>query len=157
MPVLLIFLLQDSDLVIDGAQGSYAIIMYTLFGVHILAFATKLRIYKIVMPKAKTEDDDDFQQADKKISTLDKKDVRRASILPSDSIKTISFEDHYKEMKRVFDTSCFWVWIVHTLAIVGCLIAFIMIDGKELFYALYIPLDVLLCVGKGSFFWINYW
>jgi len=68
MPAVLIFFLQDPDLIINGAQDSYAIIMYVLVAVHVLAFATKLRIYKIVMPKVKTEDDDNYQQADKKIA-----------------------------------------------------------------------------------------
>lgn len=76
--------------------------------------------------------------------------------MPSDYIKTIKFEDHYKEMKRRFDTNCAWIWIVNTLVLLGCLIAFIMIPGKELVYALYIPLDILLNIGKSAFFWYNY-
>lgn len=77
--------------------------------------------------------------------------------MPSDMIKTIKFEDHYKEMKRRFDVSCNWVWIIHSMAVVGCFIAFLIIPGKELVYSLYIPLDVLLGFGKASFFWYNYW
>lgn len=72
-------------------------------------------------------------------------------------MKTIPFEDHYKEMKRVFDMSCQWIWILHTIVTIGCLVAFLLIDGNEIFYALYIPLDLLLCLGKFAFFWINYW
>ena len=34
--------------------------MYVLFGMHILAFLSKLQIYKIEMPKVKTDKDDEF-------------------------------------------------------------------------------------------------
>ena len=118
------------------------------------------------MPKVKTDKDDEFvavahdatpgqlQQPEVEDKLGDK---RRGSFMPSDMIKTIKFEDHYKEMKRRFDTSCNWVWIIHSMAVVGCFIAFLIIPGRELVYSLYIPLDVLLGLGKASFFWYNYW
>lgn len=72
-------------------------------------------------------------------------------------MQTISFEDHYKEMRRVFDRSWPWMWLVHTLIAVGCFAAFIIIPGRELVYALYIPLDLLLSFGRAAFFWYNYY
>ena len=72
-------------------------------------------------------------------------------------MKTISFEDHYKEMRRVFDRSWPWMWLVHSLIVVGCFAAFIVIPGKELVYALYIPLDLLLSFGRAAFFWQNFY
>ena len=72
-------------------------------------------------------------------------------------MKTISFEDHYKEMRRVFDRSWPWMWLVHSLIVIGCFAAFIVIPGKELVYALYIPLDLLLSFGRAAFFWQNYY
>ena len=78
-------------------------------------------------------------------------------MLPSHHIKTISFGEHYKEMRRVFDRSWPWMWLVHSLIVVGCFAAFIVIPGKELVYALYIPLDLLLSFGRAAFFWQNYY
>lgn len=133
---------------------------------HILAFLSKLQIYKIEMPKVKTDKDDEFvavaadatpAQLPPPASEEKLSDKRRGSFMPSDMIKTIKFEDHYKEMKRRFDISCNWVWIIHSMAVVGCFIAFLIIPGKELVYSLYIPLDILLGLGKASFFWYNYW
>ena len=132
---------------------------------HILAFLSKLQIYKIEMPKVKTDKDDEFvavaadatpAQLPAPASEEKLTEKRRGSFMPSDMIKTIKFEDHYKEMKRRFDTSCNWMWIVHTMTIVGSFVAFLIIPGKELVYSLYIPLDILLGIGKASFFWYNY-
>ena len=60
MPALCVFWLQNPDLTIQGFSGSYAPIMYVLLGTQVLAFFCKLRIYKIVMPKAKVGGDDDY-------------------------------------------------------------------------------------------------
>ena len=142
--------------------------MYVLLGMHLLAFLSKLQIYKIEMPKFKNDKDDEFVKVEadatpgqlevppsKEEKLGDAK--RRGSFMPSDMIKTIKFEDHYKEMKRRFDISCNWVWVIHSMAVVGCFIAFLIIPGKELVYSLYIPLDTLFGVGKAAFFWYNYW
>ena len=71
-------------------------------------------------------------------------------------MKLISFEEHYKEMNRVFDMSFKWVPRFHMLAVIGCLVAYFVIDGAELIYALYIPLDILFSVGKEAFFWVYF-
>ena len=60
-------------------------------------------------------------------------------------------------MKRVFDTSCSWLWVLQAVVSIGSIIAFIIIDGKELVYALYIPLDILFSVAKTAFFWYYYY
>ena len=60
-------------------------------------------------------------------------------------------------MRRVFDRSWPWMWLFHSLVAVGCFVAFIIIEGNELVYALYIPLDLLLSFGKAAFFWWNYY
>lgn len=60
-------------------------------------------------------------------------------------------------MKRVFDMSCSWLWVLQVVVTIGSVIAFIVIDGKELVYALYIPLDILFSVAKTSFFWLYYY
>ena len=60
-------------------------------------------------------------------------------------------------MKRVFDTSCSWLWVLQAVVTIGVIIAYIIIDGKELVYALYIPLDILFSVAKTSFFWLYFY
>jgi len=60
-------------------------------------------------------------------------------------------------MRRVFDRSWPWMWVIHTLVLVGCFAAFIVIEGNELIYALYIPLDLLFSSGRAAFFWYKYY
>lgn len=153
MPLMCMYL-QDSYLEIDTFTGSYQIIMYVLLGIHFFAFIFKLRIYKIEEPKQKVDKDDEFLNAK---DQPEPKQADDGTILPSHQIKTISFEEHYKEMRRVFDRSWPWMWLVHSLIVVGCFAAFIVIPGKELVYALYIPLDLLLSFGRAAFFWQNFY
>ena len=60
-------------------------------------------------------------------------------------------------MQRVFDTEHNWLWILNGLTVVACLIAYLVVDGRELVYALYIPLDLLFQIGKAIFYWGYYW
>lgn len=71
---------------------------------------------------------------------------------PSESMRTIKFEEHYVQMDRQMDMKNTWVWIVNALVTIGCFIAFLMIDGKELVIALYIPLDLFFNIAKGVFY-----
>lgn len=70
-------------------------------------------------------------------------------------IKTISFEDHYVKMDREFMYRP-WskiIFFINAACTIGCFIAYIIIDGKELFLALYIPLDFSLNMSKTAFFY----
>jgi len=62
-------------------------------------------------------------------------------------------------MERVFAMSKYNVviWILNGCVCLGSVIAFLMIDGKELVYSLYIPLDVLLNLCKVGFYFYYYW
>jgi len=66
---------------------------------------------------------------------------------------TIKFTDHYKPMKRVFVTGHRWLWVLSSVVSIGCFIAFLMLNGSELVYALYIPLDFFFNIAKTLFFW----
>ena len=70
-------------------------------------------------------------------------------------IKTISFEDHYVKMDREFAYRPWakFIFIINGLCTIGCFIAYIIVDGKELFLALYIPLDVALNMAKTLFYY----
>jgi len=60
MPALCIFWLQNDELLINKNSGNYLPIIATLWGMHIIAFLTKLRIYKLVPFDKKNDDDDEF-------------------------------------------------------------------------------------------------
>ena len=46
-----------------------------------------------------------------------------------------------------------YVYLVNALCTIGCFSAYIAIDGKELFLALYIPLDLALNFAKTCYFY----
>ena len=72
-------------------------------------------------------------------------------------IKTIAYKDHYVLMTRRFVHEGKMIWYANALVTLGCFIAFWMINGKELVYSFYIPLDFALNASKFSFFWYQYW
>ena len=66
---------------------------------------------------------------------------------------TIAFRDHYMPFRRVFERKYKAVWAVNILVTLACGIAYLLIDGKQLVYSLFIPLDIYLNIGRGVFYW----
>ena len=58
--------------------------------------------------------------------------------------------------RRVFVRRYKGIWIINILVTLGCGIAYILIDGKQLVYSLFIPLDIFLNFGRGVFYWYYY-
>lgn len=71
-------------------------------------------------------------------------------------MQTISFNDHYVLMERYFVHNHDYIWIFTTLANVGCFIAYLCIQGTELSYSLYIPLDFYFTFSMTAFYWYYY-
>ena len=74
-------------------------------------------------------------------------------------IKTISFSEHYIKMEREFKRTPAEriIQILNLVVTLGCFIAYLCVDGKELFMALYIPLDVALVLSKTLYYWYYYY
>ena len=51
---------------------------------------------------------------------------------------------HYKHVTREFINMPIWIIVVKTIAYIGIIAAYFVIWGKELDYAMYIPLDIIL-------------
>ena len=77
--------------------------------------------------------------------------------MPSQNLKTISEQEHYKDMERVFDMSRWWIWVINGAVTIGCFIAYMLIDGAEVLYAQYIPLDLFLNFWKTVFYFYYYY
>lgn len=60
-------------------------------------------------------------------------------------------------MERKLQIPSPWMYILNGLVTLGCMIAFLLIDGKEYVFAFYIPLDLALNMCKTAFFWINWY
>lgn len=46
-----------------------------------------------------------------------------------------------------------WLWILNGFITVGCMIAYVMTDGKNLVLKYYIPLDFLFNISRTAYFW----
>ena len=60
-------------------------------------------------------------------------------------------------MDSVFDMSNWWVWLVQVVATIISIIMYSNTDGRELVYAMYIPMDIMLNSFTIVFFWLYYW
>ena len=79
------------------------------------------------------------------------------SVLNSIQAKSCRSEDYYQAIEREFNLTHPWVWYIQGITSLVCLIMYIAIDGSELVFALYIPLDILLNASKVAFFWYEYY
>jgi len=70
--------------------------------------------------------------------------------MPLQAVSPIN--QHYVLMKREFVHAHWLVVILHIVVFISCLIAFFLVDGRELIYAIYIPLDFLLDLGTLVFY-----
>ena len=59
-------------------------------------------------------------------------------------------------MEREFFVGRLWIWPLLILAYIGIIYFYMTIPGKELAYAIYIPLDFFLFIAMGSF-WVYYY
>ena len=59
-------------------------------------------------------------------------------------------------MERVFYSRMWWLWVMQGIMYVGVFVAYFMIRGKELVYAMYIPVDGLLTAGLAAYYCWTY-
>ena len=62
----------------------------------------------------------------------------------------------YKPYEREFYTGRWWVWVIQALSYIGISYFYFTIDGVELAYAVYIPLDFAIFIAMTMFF-ANYY
>ena len=62
----------------------------------------------------------------------------------------------YRSMERVFYSRMWWLWVIQGILYVGVVVAYFMVRGKELAYAIYIPVDVLLTVSLAAYYYWTY-
>ena len=50
-----------------------------------------------------------------------------------------------------------WIWIVNVCVYAAIITTYFCIDGHEIIYSMYIPLDILLNVSKALFYFYQYY
>jgi len=67
------------------------------------------------------------------------------------------FKHHYVWMQPKFSDERLWVWIVNLVAYIAVVTTYFCVDGHEIIYSMYLPLDVMLNVSKAAFFFSMFW
>ena len=67
-----------------------------------------------------------------------------------------SNDAHYVWMEMRFNSTRMWMWIVNFVVYVGIIVAYFCVDGHELIYNMYVPLDILFNVSKAAFYFYYY-
>jgi len=120
----------------DNIAGgkSYCKLMYAIFFMHLIQFVMNHAIFYTV-----ADPDDDFVNANQV-----QEDADAAPAMP------------YRFMKRQFYGKMWWLWIVQAVLYCAVGVVYFMVPGKELVYAIYIPLDVMLTICLGAFYYSTY-
>lgn len=63
---------------------------------------------------------------------------------------------HYVWMEKKFIKERMWTWIINFIAYAAMITSYFLIDGKEMIFCLYLPLDLLFNLCKASFYFMNY-
>ena len=66
-------------------------------------------------------------------------------------------ENHYVWMQARFNEDRLWVWIVNLIAYIAVITTYFCVDGHEIIYSIYLPLDIMLNVSKAIYFFAIYW
>jgi len=75
-----------------------------------------------------------------------------------DLIRNDNDEDHhYVWMQARFNEDRLWVWIVNLIAYIAVITTYFCVDGHEIIYSIYLPLDVMLNLSKAIYFFAIYW
>ena len=82
--------------------------------------------------------------------------VLEASLVRPD--KNDDGEDHhYVWMEFSFNSDRLWVWWINLAAYVAVVTTYFCVDGHEIIYSMYLPLDMLLNLSKAVYFFWNYY
>ena len=114
--------------------------MWVILGMHLVQFVMNHKIFYTVDVAS---NDDDFQAADAKVAE-------------DHSSKDEDEKFPYVDQARQFYKGMWWLWIIQAVLYVGVIGAYFMIEGKEMVYAIYIPLDIMLTVSLGFYYYTTY-
>ena len=174
MPVVCILTLNSKaeNLDIEGAEMSYTSLLTIVCLANLLQFCLRPRLYThekksqlyTIEPKAEVAPSkiggmnlggmlSGLKQ--EKQASSGKKDMGQEE---KDLIRDGNDDDHhYVWMQARFNEDRLWVWIVNLVAYIAVITTYFCVDGHEIIYSIYLPLDVMLNISKAIFFFGIYW
>ena len=178
MPVLCILVLNKKaeSLDIPGAEMSYTSLLTIVCLANLLQFCLRPRLYtyekksQLYTPEPEAEVKPEAapvgglkgmlgglkklgnKEGDKPAGKKDMSQEEKDLILDDDDSK-----NHYVWMEPKFKEDRLWVWIVNFIAYIAVITTYICVDGHEIIYSMYLPLDVMLNASKAIYFFSMLW
>ena len=60
-------------------------------------------------------------------------------------------------MEKVFVKDWMWTWWINLITYIVVIAFYLFVDGKEMTYAVYLPLDILLNMSKAAYYFLHYY
>ena len=169
MPIIAVVSLnaKTENLDIAGAQMSYTSLMWVVCAANFVQFCVRPQIYRSVK-KTKL-----FEEAKKTGARLTSQASGLAGLLSgakkpeeeedeSDSRVTEKKlvregdEYHYVWMEQVFNDERMWIWFLNLAAYTAILVTYLTVEGHELIYTMYLPLDMMINAMKAFLYFWHY-
>ena len=167
MPIVCMFLLNGKaeNLDIPGAEMSYTSLLSVVCASNLIQFLLRPRISisekKKSLYEAKQKAEESVEAAPvltgmaaaiaaaKKIKQEEEAKNDPASIEKS----LVAHDDcHYVWMEQRFNSGRMWLWIVNLVVYIAVITTYFCVDGHEIIYSMYLPLDVLFNVSKAVYY-----
>ena len=116
-----------------GSDRSYVWLMYGCFAINVFQFLVTRRIFLVETHKEKLERDQDEMMFDKSVAERENK------LFEDDTLF-----NNYADLERRFVKMPIWIQVVKIVVFVALVVAYFAYPGKELVYAMYLPLDFTL-------------
>merc|ERR1712060_404097 len=66
-------------------------------------------------------------------------------------------DNHYVWMEFTFNDQRLWVWWINLAAYIAVVTTYFCIEGHEIIYLMYLPLDMFMNLSKAVYFFYNYY
>ena len=88
--------------------------------------------------------------------------LKVAEVDPDESVRKMegdllpAEDEHYVWMEWRFNSERLWLWWLNLAVYIGVITAYFLIDGHEMIYCMYLPLDLLLNLAKAAYYFYHY-
>lgn len=170
MPLVCMLILnpKTESLDIKGADMSYTYLLATVCGSNLIQFVLRPRISLSQKVESVYEEKKDEPEAPAALglsglgaalaAAKKAKQEEEAKNDPANIEKSLIADDesHYIWMEQRFNSGRMWLWIVNLVVYIAVITTYFCMDGHEIIYSMYLPLDVLFNLSKAVYFFAFY-
>lgn len=170
MPLICMLILnpKSENFDIKGADMSYTYLLATVCGSNLIQFVLRPRISITTKVVSKYEEKVNEAEAPAALglsglgaalaAAKKAKQAEEAKNDPANIEKSLIADDesHYIWMEQRFNSGRMWLWIVNLVVYIAVITTYFCMDGHEIIYSMYLPLDVLFNLSKAVYFFAFY-